>query len=779
MARKRTIKQLEKRFNDLEKEALKYRQIQDSLRESEEKFRNLAEQSPDMIFINKKGRIVYANKKCEEITGYKREEFYDPDFDFRTLIAPQSKDVIETAFKKHMQGEEVDPYEYTIKTRDGGRIEAINVAKLMIYEGESAILGIVTDITERNRAERELQESEERYRSLVENSLSAIILYRQEEILFANRPFFEIFGYERNELKNLVVDDILAPEVAADVAERRRQRIAGEIDQTAIYESRGKRKNGEIFEMEISVCVVSYKGEPCCMASLSDISRRKQAEEALRESESRFRNLFELSPQAIALAEVETGKIIDVNDKCCELTKYSKNELIGHTSTEIGLYSKRERNRFIEILQASGEVQGLEMDFKTKDGSIIHTLMFSKIITISGKPLILTILFDITERIELETQLQHAHKMEAIGTLAGGIAHDFNNLLMAIQGNSSLILSDIDDTHEHYEKIKNIEKLVKSGAKLTGQLLGYARKGRYEIKPIHLNQIVEETANAFGSARKEILIHLSLKEDLFAIEADQGQIEQVLLNFFVNAADAMPGGGDLFIETKNVNHTHIKDKPYKPKPGSYVFLTITDTGSGMDKETLERIFEPFFTTKKMGSGVGLGLASAYGIVKAHGGYIDVESEEGRGTTFSIYLPAIEKMVKRAVEKLGKSIKGSETILLVDDEGMVLEAGIMMLKHLGYRVFDANSGREALAVYEENRDTIDLVILDMIMPDIGGGETYDRLKKINPDVRVLLSSGYSIDGQAQDILNRGCNGFIQKPYNVERFSRSIREVFKAD
>jgi CheY-like chemotaxis protein len=292
--------------------------------------------------------------------------------------------------------------------------------------------------------------------------------------------------------------------------------------------------------------------------------------------------------------------------------------------------------------------------------------------------------------------------------------------------------------------------------------------------------------------KKEIRVHQGLAEGLFGINADQGQIEQVLLNFYVNAADAMPGGGDLILKTMNVTHEDMSDRPYKPKPGNYVLLTVRDTGIGMDIDTMKRIFDPFFTTKGMGRGTGLGLASVYGIIKAHGGYIDVESKKGharpprlspaerddggQGTTFSIYLPASsEKEVIKEKQLPEKILKGKEAILLVDDEDMVLDVCEEMLKKIGYTVLLATSGKGAVEVYSKNRDKIDMILLDMVMPDMGGGDTYDRMKEINADIKVLLSSGYSIDGQATEILERGCNGFIQKPFNMKELSRSVREI----
>jgi PAS domain S-box-containing protein len=380
------------------------------------------------------------------------------------------------------------------------------------------------------------------------------------------------------------------------------------------------------------------------------------------------------------------------------------------------------------------------------------------------------------ERGRLGAQLQQALRMKSLGTLAGGMAHNFNNLLMGILGNVSLMLLHMSPEHQHYGNLKVIEKLVRNGSELTRQLLGYAMEGKYEARPISLNNVVRETAETFGSTRKEIRVHYDLAQELSAVRADQSQIEQVVFNLYVNAADAMPLGGDLHIRTMNVTQGHMEGRPYRPKPGNYVLLSIGDTGNGMDKETLEHIFEPFFTTKGLAKGTGLGLASSYGIIKAHGGYIDVESSLGRGTTFSIYLPATgEKPGKEKKDPLSGTAAGNGTVLFVDDEETILDLGNQMLAALGYNVLLAGSGEEALRVYGTHQKEIDLVILDMIMPHLGGGETFDRMRKINPHVKVLLSSGYSLDGQAQEILNRGCDGFIQKPFDLNALAGRLADV----
>ncbi|HMK48928.1 MAG TPA: response regulator, partial [Thermodesulfovibrionales bacterium] len=381
------------------------------------------------------------------------------------------------------------------------------------------------------------------------------------------------------------------------------------------------------------------------------------------------------------------------------------------------------------------------------------------------------------ENVKLSSQLLQAQKMEAIGTLAGGIAHDFNNLLMGILGYTSIMLLKTESTHPFYEKLKIIEQQVESGSELTRQLLGFARGGKYEVKSVDINSLVTKSSDIFGRTKKDITIHRKLQEDLYPVEADRGQIEQVLMNLYVNAWQAMPSGGSFYIETQNTFLDKQRCLASNAAPGAFVKISLTDSGVGMDIETQKRIFEPFFTTKLIGKGTGLGLASAYGIIKNHGGIINVYSEKGHGTTFNVYLPASTAAAVEMRPPEETLLRGDETILVVDDEPINIEALEELLEELGYKALTARSGAEAIEVYKQHPAGIDLVILDMIMPEINGKETLIKLMEIDKDVTVLLSSGFSINGEAKAILNLGCRGFIQKPFKPEELTRKIRDALE--
>ena len=501
----------------------------------------------------------------------------------------------------------------------------------------------------------------------------------------------------------------------------------------------------------------------------------RRGEEALRASEEKYRTLVENATEAIFIIQDE--KIKFPNYKTISLSGYSAEELSKISFT--GLIHPDDRKAVLDRYKR--RIQGEEISaiqtyrVLTKAGEELWVQFNSVPITWEGRPATLNFGRDMTREKKLEAQFQTAQKMEAIGTLAGGIAHDFNNLLMGIQGHVSLMLFDLDPSHPHYESLKKIEAQVKNGANLSGQLLAFARRGKYEVKPTDVNKIIQQTSSMFERTKREINIHRKYQEGIWAIEVDRGQIEQVLMNLYVNGWQAMPEGGNLFVESRNVTLDRDNIKVFSAEPGNYVRISVRDTGTGMDQNTRQRIFDPFFTTKEMGRGTGLGLASVYGIIKNHGGFIDVYSEIGEGTIFNIYLPASDKKVSEDKRLSGEILRGKEMVLLVDDEETITEIMEKALTLTGYRVLPARGGEEAIELYKKNQNRIDLVVLDMIMPGMNGGKVFDRLREMNPGVKVILSSGYSMDGEASQIMDRGCSGFIQKPFGIKELSQKIREV----
>jgi two-component system, cell cycle sensor histidine kinase and response regulator CckA len=637
---------------------------------------------------------------------------------------------------------------------------------------------------ERKHIEAALRQSREELRLFVDSTPDLCFLKdRDGRYLMVNTANAEFFGKAKHEILGKT-DFELMPEDAARGCE---------ATDTQVMEGRrkvvGLETVGESTYETWKIPVIR-DGEIIGVAGIiRDVTEQKRAEEGLRRSEENYRSIFDSANDALFIHDIETGRIVSVNQKMCEMYGYSKEEIPELSVEDISEgkppYTQADALKWIQKA-VDGDPQLFEWRARDKKGRLFCVEVNLKRAVIGGENRLLAIVRDISERKRaeaeqerLQARLSRAQKMESIGTLAGGIAHNFNNILMGIQGRASLMKLNKDPSHPEYEHLEGIEEYVTNAVQLTRDLLGFARGGKYEIKPTNLNALIKHENEVFGRTKKEIRIHGKYEKGLWSAQVDKGQIRQVLLNLYINAWQAMPAGGELYIQTENVVLDAASARLFEAAPGRYAKISVTDTGTGMDEATREKIFDPFFSTKDTGQGSGLGLASVYGIIKNHGGVITVDSKLREGSTFAIYLPVSEKTVtKEGPKPVREDIQyGNGTILLVDDEDMVIDVGKQMLETLGYQVLIARSGQEALDIYARQNNQIDLVILDMIMPGMGGGEVYDQMKEFNGSVKVLLSSGYSINGQAQEIMDRGCNGFIQKPFTLNSLSVKVGKVLK--
>ena len=588
-----------------------------------------------------------------------------------------------------------------------------------------------------------------------------------------------MYGYAYEEIVDTLSPmDITHPEDRHIIRETARK-ISGGLDEIR-FTHRAIKKDGATIMVNVLAGPITYKGRPALSGTVLDITEQERTQKELLQKTALLEAQVNASLDGIII--VDKGRKILQNQQVNDLLKIPWH-IVENDDDEVqvkwvkGLAKHPEEFYEKVTYMFAHPDETMRDELELKDGTVLDRYS-SPVIGKGGKHYGRIWTFrDITDRKLLESQLLQAGKLEAIGTLAGGVAHDFNNILMGIQGYASLMMLEIATHHPNYERLKRIEEQIQSASDLTRQLLGFARGGKYEMRPADMNEIIRKTSSMFGRTKKELTIHGKYGKDLWTVEVDRGQIEQVLLNLYVNAWHAMPGGGELYLETGNV----VLDENYAAlhvvPPGKYVRVSVADTGIGMEEETKKRIFDPFFTTKEMGRGTGLGLAMVYGIMKGHKGFVDVYSEPGHGTTFALYLPASEKKVLEERPAAPKTLRGSETILLVDDEPAVLAVNKQILESLGYTVHEKASGQEAIAFFGEMKNDIDLVILDMIMPGLSGSETFDRIMELNPSVKVILSSGYSLDGQAQQIMDRGCRGFIQKPFDIARLSRKVREVLE--
>ncbi|RLB18070.1 MAG: hypothetical protein DRG82_04825 [Deltaproteobacteria bacterium] len=634
---------------------------QQALRESEEKYRHLVAYAPSGIMevdIQAR-RFTDVNDVMSKYMGYTREEFLAMDlFD---ILTEESKALHLARVEKMAAGEKMpENVEYEVKTKDGRKLWLLVNSKISFDRDGRPARGTVVahNITERKRAEKALEESQKKYRQVVENSIEGMLVTQDRKIVFANKAVCDFLGLSLEEV--MTSDDpfgFIHPDDRELALENHLKRLQDE-DALLRYSIRVVNPKGEVRWVEASGLKIIWEGSPAILNFYSDITDRKRAEE---------------------------------------------------------------------------------------------------------------------ERERLQTQLEHIQRMETIGILAGGIAHDFNNLLMAIQGNVSLGLLDTDADSPVHQRLENIEAQVRQGSELTKQLLGFSRRKKYEVRPTDISEVISIQNRMLGRTKKDVKIREEYDDDLWTADVDRGQIEQVLLNLYVNAWQAMPDGGELHVGAKNVV-VHDRDaRMHQVSPGRYVEVTVTDTGEGMSEEVSRRIFEPFFTTRERGRGTGLGLATVYGIVKNHGGFITVESEKGRGSRFRFYLPASEHGLPKE-QPGGEDVqKGAETVLLVEDEAAVLEVNRKMLQRLGYRVLAAESGGKALELYQEKRDEIDIVVLDLIMPGMDGNAVFKKIREMNPSERILVASGFGIEEYADHPENTGYTGTLQKPFSIKALSRKMRSV----
>jgi PAS domain S-box-containing protein len=522
--------------------------------------------------------------------------------------------------------------------------------------------------------------------------------------------------------------------------------------------------------------------------TLNDVSERVRLEQKLKDSEEKYRDLYDNAPDGY-YSLAGNGMIVEANRTFLNMLGYRRDEVVGklYVKDLLSHESAQTCHKKFPEFKKAGQMRNLELTMIKKDGSLLPVTMHATAVYDGDGNFVMSrsVIRDITERKgideekrKLQEQLFQSQKLEALGTLAGGIAHDFNNLLASILGYASLAKTDLHPDNPVYQHVDIIETASLRASELTQQLLAFARGGKYDAKPTDVNAIVREVVALLSRIiEKNITIVLAADTNLRRAICDSGQIQQAILNICINGRDAMPRGGRLTITTANV-HLEIKDVQFfvDVPPGDYVRISVSDTGMGMDRETRERLFEPFFTTKEKGT--GLGLALAYGIIKKHGGFIQVFSEPGKGSTFEVNLLACmsdETCVKK--KDIVSLRRGTETILVVDDEPMVKDLARDVLKRYGYTVLTAGGGEEAIETFQQRSGEIDAVILDMVMPTMEGREVFRRLQEIKPGVKVIVSSGYSHDRDADDLFEQGARSFVQKPFRIAELVRVVGEVME--
>ncbi|RMD90913.1 MAG: PAS domain S-box protein [Calditrichaeota bacterium] len=734
-------------------------------------------------------KFTFVSKQAERLLGYPVDKWLESKKFWESHIHPDDREWAVQYCAQATAELRDHAFEYRMIAADGHIVWLRDIVTVLVENGKAVKLrGVMIDLTHRKETEEKLEKSVALLRSTLESTADGILVVDTDgKIVTYNKKFQDMWKIPDQVLESkddqkaieFVLDQLKEPE---SFLEKIKELYISEKESYDILEF----KDGRVFERYSHPHKIGgkYVGR---VWSFRDVTQKKRAEDALRASEEKYRTIFEESRDVIFVATPQ-GKLIDINKAGVELFGFdSKEELLKVNIAQDLFVNPSDRDKLVEKLLKQGYVQNYELILKKKTGETLYVLSTATavkdenghFVTIRG------ILHDETERRKLEEQLLQAQKMETIGTLAGGIAHDFNNLLTAILGNAELGLNDARPGDPVYQDLLEIEKAALQAQSLTNRLLSFSRKQPMNPQPLNLNKIVEDFVVMLKRIiGEDIELEIDLSTQLQPIYGDPAQLQQVLLNLAVNARDAMPHGGKFILKTEWVKPDHIKRLGIKNRNRrDYVKLVVSDNGSGMTSEVKARIFEPFFTTKEVGKGTGLGLSVVYGIIKQHQGFIEVDSEIDKGTTFSIYFPvhSDDHKAKVKMQKQTHLHKGHGTILVVEDEEAVLKVAVRILQSLGYQLITARNGEEALNVFNQKFHDIDLVIMDIVMPHLNGPETYRHMLKIKPDLPVLFVTGYDVFADLDELssINNHHMSILQKPYSAEILSRKISELIKQD
>lgn len=756
----------------------------DGAESAESLFGTLVKNSLAGIFLFQ-DRIIYLNPTFERILGRTAQEICSGDiFQF---IHPEDRELVRQRAALRLEGKlKPEPYSFRILHPVEGIKWVILVAERTLYRGRPALLGNIIDITAQVEAQQQIQQTKALFEGLFLGSPDAIaILDLEGRVRQVNPAFQNLFQYSPEEAVGHFMWELIEPRDRAGEGRENQRRVLSR--QTVRMETVRRRKDGALLEVVITgYPILDGDRVQGIYAIYQDISEQKRAQKALERAERRYRELVEQVPAGVYEIEVESARFLTVNDYMCRLFGYSREEFLSMTGfdlwTDEGKYILQERiNR---ILQGFPVPQTVEYPGKTKDGRELWVRVHSRFgHDDSGRPIARVVMLDMTEQRRLQEQFLQAQKMEAMGRLAGGVAHDINNALTAVLGYADLILA-ADPTPSIGEAAQEIKAAAHRAASITSQLLAFSRKQLMKPQLLDLNDVVSRLTKMLAPLiGEDVRLELSLCPEPLRIEADPAQLEQALVNLAINSRDAMPQGGVLRMETAKVelDEKYAQEHGGEVEPGTYARLTISDTGLGMDQETIRHIFEPFFTTKERGKGTGLGLSTVYGIVKQVGGHIWVYSKPGIGTSFKIYLPCLEHAKKEGIisraepQQQERWPTGSERVLVVEDSDQVRKLIRFSLQRFGYEVMEAPDAESALALLEKTEGSPELLITDVLLPGISGPQLAARAREILPGLRVLYISGYTGDFMARTgVLEPGLD-LLEKPFSPMALVRKAREI----